>query len=292
MLKGRERYKNTQLCPPPSSDNPEGTWTATVIPDRFPKGGSLRLVTFNINGLLSKLRFEERYWNDTFGYFDILGLQELRASESAVRENLRLGGSHVFFIHAREKENAGMYGVAVLLKQPFAAGAHITHKDFLPPEPCQGSVMQCRSITVRVPKLKLVIVCVHREYGDGGAWNKSFLAHVSTLLQSGSDWHVVVLGDLNCWPGEKSEAGDTILEGAAKLGFLDCTHGTSEWLQPSHFPAARFSFRRLDYILLSQGLRDSGALVPGSGRVLSKGACWGDHVPVECTLCRSKLGKE
>lgn len=278
---GNDRYRNTQLT---------DTWFGNVIPDRSPKVGSLRLVTFNINGLRGKLIKEQVYWIKFFRDFDILGLQELKASEPEARESLERLWGYEFFIHARD---GGRYGVAVLLKSSIAGGARLTHKDFILLDRfVHGSETLCRSITVSVPALQLVIVCVHRKYGDGGAWNKKFLAHVESLLQEGKGRHVVVMGDLNCWPGEGSAAGVDILVGMEELGLLDCTHATSEWLQPSHFPASKYSFHRLDYILLSQSLRGSSALVPGSGRVLSNGACWGDHVPVECTLYRSKLKRK
>jgi exonuclease III len=300
---GALRYADTALCP-----KAEG-WGALLVPQREPavRGSSgLRLYTHNVCGIRKRTEGDGgQELGRLLRKFDIVALQELKADEAASLGALQAatqsssgGPRFETYIHAGA---GGACGVAILLRASIAVGAEVTHRDFLPVSAAAGAAgaaaRQYRALTVAVPQCNLALVCVHRvlyESEGGPAWNAAFLAHVRALCEGGR--HVVVLGDLNCWPGEVyGEAREGSVVAALQQHeqvFLDCTHGTSEERQPTHFPArgpeGQFGFQRIDYILLPRALRQQ-CLVAGSGRVLSVRAPWGDHVPVECHLMRGRV---
>jgi exonuclease III len=303
------RFTGTQLTPHDPSDDPNPrAWRQLIIPDPIAKGllcrGSVRFLTHNVNGIGRRSQ-DGPGLKHLLRPFQVIALQELKADEATARRALATACPPLIpFLHTC----GGSNGVAVLLHRVLAQGARTTHKDFVsvpgpgdPPAPPSSlpATQRCRAITVEAPALGLTIVCVHRYY-EGADCTPILCAHVQALQAAGST--VVVMGDLNAWPDEARKDGQpTVLArlggreavggglsaaGPGHLGLLDCTHGTSEYRQPSHFPAvSKYDFQRLDYILLPQRLRQL-CLVPGSGRVLSNRCPDGDHAPVECTLQR------
>ena len=106
-----------------------------------------------------------------------------------------------------------------------------------------------------------------------------------TMEVSLRDARVVVCGDFNCDPAKDRapESGHRAFDSLHSRGFVDALAGTHEGAWPTHFPSSTsYGFERIDLIFVSAALR--ACVVPYSGRVLSEGAPWGDHVPVEVTL--------
>ena len=260
-----QRYSGTELVP-----TFEGL-TRLVLPPRAPGRGLARILSYNVHGVESK---HARGLASVLASFDVVALQETLRPHAVVHALLSPLGFDVF-THARARASS-TFGVALALRGALAEGAAVTHRDFVPLGAAAPEAH--RSLTVEVPRLGGTVVVFHRPYGDAEAeeWLLAFVAHVRALVRAGR--RVMLCGDLNATPEQDHDAW-----ALRALGMRDATEGTAELHHPSHFPASRaYDFQRLDYILLCP--RAATALVPCSGRVLSVGAPWGDHVPVEATL--------
>ena len=278
-----QRFSGTQLVPAF-----EGL-TRLVLPPRAPGRGLARILSYNVHGITSE---RARGLATVLASFDVVALQETLRPHAVVHALLSPLG-FVVFTHARARASS-TFGVALALRDTLAKGAAVTHRDFVSLNPPITAAMTAalnvhRSLTVDVPRLGGTIVVFHRPAGIGTSskkWMMTFLAHVRALVGNGR--RVMLYGDLNAMPARmrNDSEGTTELhpsQALRALGMRDATEGTSEFHHPSHFPRPRtYDFQRLDYILLCP--RAAAALVPCSGRVLSVGAPWDDHVPIEATL--------
>ena len=106
------------------------------------------------------------------------------------------------------------------------------------PDSSFAQVWPFRALTLDIPLLRLTVVCCHRPFGGGTferedaarQWLVALDQHLLALARAGK--RVLFAGDLNTSPVFEH----SLWKVTSSLGLRDCTHGTTELTQHSHFP--------------------------------------------------------